>query len=375
MKIIYFIDHLRPDGTQTVLLQLVRGLARRGHQQAVVCLNDSWDGQVIAALRAQGAAVEVVGRAALLSGVGLARLLGRLRRERYDVVVTLLFFSDVIGRSLGRLAGAPRLVSSVQNANDHYYPWWQRLIARRIARWPDLVISCSASVRETSLRVERLPPERVVVVPNGISWEAYAAPLSHQALAAEFGLPAEALILGNVGRLTPQKGQDVLLDAFARLADPRLQLIIAGMGECEAALRQQAERLGIAQNVHFVGHRRDLPRILGGLDLYVHASRFEGMPIAVLEAMASGLPIVATGAHGTRELIEDGAHGWLVPAEDPAALAAAVAQALADPAERRRRGDLARSRAREQFSEEAMVAAWERLLMPRPDQLPHKVTG
>jgi glycosyltransferase involved in cell wall biosynthesis len=258
------------------------------------------------------------------------------------------------------------VISSVQNANDHY-PWWQRLVARRIATWADVIISCSASVREISIRVEGLPPNRVVVIPNGLDWTAYTKPLACEALAALFGIPLGAVMLGNVGRLTYQKGQDVLLQALAATGRPNLHLIIAGMGECETALREQAQRLGITGRVHFVGHRRDLPQLLGALDLYVHASRFEGMPIAVLEAMAAGCPIVATAVNGICEIIEDGLQGWLVPTEDPAALATTIRRALDDPAEGRRRGDRARERVREQFSEEAMVRAWEHVLTRDPD--------
>jgi glycosyltransferase involved in cell wall biosynthesis len=366
MKIVYFIDHLRPDGTQTVLRQLVQGLAKRGHQQAVICLNDSWDVRLSDELRSYGAEVQIIGKPALLSGVGAIRILRWLRQERFDVAVTLLFFADVIGRSLARLARVPRVISSVQNANDHY-PWWQRLVARRIATWADVIISCSASVREISIRVEGLPPNRVVVIPNGLDWTAYTKPLACEALAALFGIPLGAVMLGNVGRLTYQKGQDVLLQALAATGRPNLHLIIAGMGECETALREQAQRLGITGRVHFVGHRRDLPQLLGALDLYVHASRFEGMPIAVLEAMAAGCPIVATAVNGICEIIEDGLQGWLVPTEDPAALATTIRRALDDPAEGRRRGDRARERVREQFSEEAMVRAWEHVLTRDPD--------
>jgi hypothetical protein len=102
MKIVYCIDHLRPDGTQHVLIQLAKGLAARGHQQVVVCLNDSWDAQLLAELQ-QWAAVRVLGKWSLLSGFGLATLWIWLRREHFDVLVTLLFAADVIGRTVARL--------------------------------------------------------------------------------------------------------------------------------------------------------------------------------------------------------------------------------------------------------------------------------
>ena len=115
--------------------------------------------------------------------------------------------------------------------------------------------------------------------------------------------------------------------------------------------------------MYFAGYRRDVSSLLSALDLYVHPSRFEGMPFAVLEAMAASCPIVASAVDGTRELIDDGVHGWLVPPDDPVALAYAIDAALGDIAEARRRGELARQRVAAQFNVDAMVDAWEQILI------------
>src|SRR5438093_5430486 len=147
MRIVYFIDHLRRDGTQIVLEQLVDGLAARGHEQAVVCLNDSWDTSLVARLRKLGAEVRVIGKLALVNGVGLLGLWSWLRRRRFDAAVTLLFASDVLGRPLARGARIPRIVSSLRARNVNY-SWWQRRLARYTMRWADAVIINSASVRE-----------------------------------------------------------------------------------------------------------------------------------------------------------------------------------------------------------------------------------
>jgi glycosyltransferase involved in cell wall biosynthesis len=120
--------------------------------------------------------------------------------------------------------------------------------------------------------------------------------------------------------------------------------------------------LGIHQKVHFAGYRRDAAKILESLDLYVQPSRFEGMSLAVLEAMAAGLPVVASAVDGNCELIQDGVSGWLVPPEDSKALSAAIKSALADPIGGQQRGKAAQRAAQDQFSVGAMVDAWEALL-------------
>ena len=152
---------------------------------------------------------------------------------------------------------------------------------------------------------------------------------------------------------------------FRWLSREDLNLLIFGVGEEEARLRALAGKSGLQERVHFAGYRRDLPSLLGALDLYVHPARFEGMPNALLEAMAAARPIIASSADGNRELIEDGIHGWLVPPEGPVMLAKTIQKALSDPDEARRRGIASQQRVATHFSVEAMVLAWEKILMGR----------
>lgn len=364
MKIVYFIDHLRPDGTQFVLKQLVRGLGARGHEQVVICLNDSWDEVVVQQVREHVAELHIVGKLALASGLGLLSIWRWLRRGRFDVAVTLLFASDVIGISVARLAGVPRIVSSIQT-HDEFYAQWQRWLVRRTMRWADVVLLNSSHIREFAISEEGAPPERLRVIYNSIRASDYAGSGSRPFLDDEFDLPPGVYLLGSVGRLIYQKGFDVLLPALAAIERQDIHLLIAGTGEELVNLRAQAEALGLANRVHFAGYRRDVPRLLNGLDLYIQPSRFEGMPIAVLEAMAAGCPIVATGVDGTRELIDAGVHGWLIPPENSEVLAEAIQAAVDDPAEAKRRGMAARQRVVEHFSEDAMITAWEKVLADR----------
>ncbi len=361
VKIVYFIDHLRPDGAQQALRQLVHGLAERGHIQAVVCMDDSWDEALVRSLRQAGAEVRVIGRVPLLAGYGLLATWIWLRQRRFDVAVTMLFIADVFGRALARAAGVPRIVSSIRARNVDYARW-KRWAVHLTMRWADDVVINSEAVREFALAVEGAPRERTHYIPNGVCVRENGGAPNSAAVRSAFGLQAGRRLIGGVGRLTYQKGYDVLIEALASQRWSDVDLLLAGVGDAEQALRQQAARLGLEGRVHFAGHRRDVPELLGALDLFVHPARFEGMPNAVLEAMAAGCPIVASAVDGITELIVDGVHGWLVPPDDAGALADAIGEALADRAEARRRGDRARQRAAERFSVTATVDAWERVL-------------
>lgn len=364
MNLVFMIDHLRPDGTQAVLIQLVAGLARRGHTQTVICLNDSWDHEIVNRLSFAGADVRIIGKFSLASGYGILSLLHYFQKARFDVAITFLHVSDVLGRTLAKWASIPRIVSSLRARNVNYSRL-QRWLVQRTMKAADVIVINTAHARDFAIREEGADPDRVHVIPNGVRVEIFSNPINQTLLREQLDLPKTGWLLGTVGRLTRQKGIDILLYALSLTSNPSFNLVIFGTGADEAALRALAINLGLESRVHFAGYRRNLPTLLGALDLYVHPARFEGMPNAVLEAMAAACPVVATAVDGNRELIEDGVHGWLVPPDDPVSLAKAIEEVLSDWKEACRRGRLARQRVIEQFSVDSMVAAWEVVLEDR----------
>lgn len=359
MKIVYFIDHLRPDGTQFVLRQIVEGMAARGHEQTVICLNDSWDELLRQKLIATGAQVWIIGKLALAAGYGWWLILKHLHKERFDVAVTLLFASDVVGRTLAHAAHVPRIVTSIQT-RDEFYAGWQRWLVRRTMRWADLVLLNSIHVRDFAICEEGAQAERLVLIPNSIHVKNYVQCVSKANVRVSLNLPNDRILLGSVGRLVHQKGFDILLRALSLVSRQDLLLLIAGVGADEAQLRALVTDLDLQGRVQFLGYRRDVPLLMNCFDFYVHASRFEGMPIVILEAMAAGCPVIATAVDGTRELIQDGVHGWLVPPEEPLLFARAIDDALSNGPEAERRAKMAQQRVAQGFETEMMISAWER---------------
>ncbi len=355
IRLTYLIDNLLRAGTQTALLYLVEGLSRCGYTQRVFCLNRRFDAGVVGELEALGAEVVVLGRKAFLTGSGWRALYRILRKT--DIVQTFLPFSDLVGRFGGKLARVPVVVTSIRARNIDKKQW-QLFLDRLTMRWADRVVFNTNTVVDYAIAHEGVRPEQVVVIPNGVRFKE-PAPRSSPVLKGI--VPAGAPVIGAVGRLRPQKGMDVLLDAFARLPDQSVHLVIVGEGELHDSLRARAAAAGLQDRVHFLGARSDVPEMYAAFDIYAHAAYFEGMPNAVMEAMAAGLPVAATRADGTSELIRDGETGWLVPIGDAETLAEKLSAAIGNPDLRRDVGNQAAIFMQEHYSVEKMVNAFDRL--------------
>jgi len=233
----------------------------------------------------------------------------------------------------------------------------RRLHAPLVARFTTV----SADLADWLVDTVGIAPRKVQVLMNGVDVERFApGAVDRRALLPQ--VPDGAVVVGTVGRLDPVKGHAVLVDAVARLTahgEVPMQLVIVGEGPERAALQQRIDAAGLGETVHLLGEREDVPAVLQTCDVFCLPSFAEGISNTLLEAMATGLPVVATAVGGNRELVVDGEVGCLVPAHDPAALAAALQPLVSDVGMRQRWGAAARRRACEQFSLEAMVRRYE----------------
>jgi len=254
-----------------------------------------------------------------------------MRRERFDAIIG--FFAYPFGFAnawLGRIFKIPVFVSC--RGSDINYLTKQRLRRKAIVwalRNSTGVFCVSEDLRNKVIALG-VDAERVSVIPNGIETERFRRTNKAEAR-EELGLDKAARILICVSRLDPEKGVDVLIDAFARLPEKDVQLIIAGWGGEEENLKRRTARLGLQGRVRFAGNipHHELPRWLNAADLFVISSRNEGYPNALVEAMACGLPIVASRVGGVPEIVTSPDIGLLTEAENPQATAEAVSRALA----------------------------------------------
>lgn len=290
----------------------------------------------------------------------MAHLFGSLRPD----IVHSRNWSCIDAIIGARLAGVPVVIHSEhgRESNDPEGRNAIRRIGRRVlAPMVTQFVTVSRDLARWLVEDIGLPRRKVLSIRNGVDLHRFS-PRGRQAARAALGIEADRVVIGTVGRLDPVKDQLGLVEAFSGLAtDPRAVLVIVGDGPCRGALETKVADLGLGGRVRLLGEREDVPVILAALDVFVLSSVGEGMSNAILEAMATGLPVVATGVGGNPELVVDGTTGFLVEPRLPAALVAPLRRYLADPALLARHGGAARGRAEAEFSLERMVGEYEQM--------------
>lgn len=285
-----------------------------------------------------------------------------IRGRRIDIVHAHDYKSDVIAYGLARITPARPLATAhgwiTNTGRERFYARWDQ---RLLARFP-LAIAVSEPIRQ-AIVARGGDPARVRRIPNGIDTcefrrDAALGPVVRDAL----GIPRDAVVIGSIGRLEPEKRLDLLLEAVHRLPPAFApHVLVVGDGSQRSALERQARALGLEARVRFTGQRADVRDLHHAADVYVQSSASEGFPNALLEAMAIGVPAVATRVGGTPELIDDGVHGLLVPSGDAGAIAAAIERSLVRAEETRTRVAAARARIERELSFDARQAAVERV--------------
>jgi len=364
-RILVVVPKLTVGGTERQLLAVLPRLDRTAFVVSVLATRGP--GSLDAEMRAAG--IPVFAGPRLLPGranaaLGFLRLLWHLATRRVDVVHCFLPEAYLLGGVAALLVSRAKRVMSRRSLNLYQS---RRPVLSLLEQWlhrrTAAVLGNSRAV-VAELSAEGVPARRLGLIYNGIDVARFAAADRDQQR-ARLDLPADALVLSIVATLLPYKSHALLLEALA-LAKTELpatwRLLLAGRDEgIGAALHAQAEALGIASHLRWLGESRDVAGLLRASDIALLCSAQEGFPNALLEAMAAGLPTIATAVGGVPEIVEDQITGRLVPPGDPRALAEAIVALAEDPAARQRMGAAGRARARARFSLEACVARYERL--------------
>jgi glycosyltransferase involved in cell wall biosynthesis len=360
IRICQLITELRPGGAERCVYELSRRLDRGRFDVQVAALRG---GPVGDWLRAAGVAVTVLGVRGRWDVLKLATLTDLLRRGRIDIVHTHLFHADLAGRLAAIGANVPHLVHTVHVAEGRFRPW-RFAFARLLAGRCDRVVAVSQAVRDDHARRCGLPAWRYAVIPNGIDASAYAAdPRARRTLRSKWGIADAQVLLAFVGRLDRQKGIDILLSAMSHLGarGRPMSLVIAGDGPQRYIVENFIRYGEGGRHTRWLGFVGDVRGVLSAADVFVMPSRWEGLPLAAVEAMAANLPVIGADAPGLREVLDAGRAGLMIDDGDVVALAEAVERLSGDPALRARLAETGRRRAVQHYSIAANVAAHEAL--------------
>lgn len=285
-----------------------------------------------------------------------------LKKGQYDIVHTHLYQADVIGRIAGILAGVPRMVKSLHNMGE-WKTAWHLTVDRLLLTKTDKVICCSEHQKEAAIRQEGLSAKQVTTIYNGVDLKRFESFQNRLHYASSLKLDLTCRIVGTVGRMIEAKGQKYLLQAIPLILanHPSTQFLLIGDGPLRKELEGLVKNTFYEDQVFFVGLRKDIPQLLGLMDVFVFPSLSEGFSIALLEAMAARLPVIASDIRPLSEAVVHEETGFLVEPRSPRAIACAVNKLLDNEDLRLRMGESGRERVARYFTDDIMVKKTEEI--------------
>lgn len=358
LRVEMVLPTLEVAGMEHVVAQLSTALYDRGHSVGITCVNS--EGAMAPDLRASGIRVAHIpadGRRSYLWPVGLRRWFQTITPD-----VVQIHNEPWLKAALAARQARVPLVLFTLHGRTHEN-WVDHALDRRAAKLSDRVTTVSTALRDHVVEHMRVDPERVLAIPNGVDVERFAPGPAPSCLRASLGLRADQPLIGMIARLEPVKNHACLLRAFVKVIaeHPTARLILVGDGQLRREIEERIVENGLSEHVLMTGVRSDVPDVYRALDVCVLPSLAEGASISILEAMASGVCIVASKVGGTPELLDNGACGLLVPSNDPGALAQGICKVLADSELRRTLGAAARGRCVERFSFAEVVGRYEQI--------------
>jgi glycosyltransferase involved in cell wall biosynthesis len=293
----------------------------------------------------------------------LIRLIRLIHTEKPDIIHTHTAKAGTLGRIAAKLTGVPIIIHTFHGHVFHsyfgffktkFFLWLERLLAK----FTDAIITVGEQQRQEIIRYRIASPEKIISIPLGLDLKPFVhSTADHNELRRELSIPEDTLLVGIVARLVPIKNHVCFLEAARRVVDQfdKVRFLIIGDGELRDVLEQKARDLQIESRVVFMGFQHNLEKIYAGLDIVTLSSFNEGLPVALIEAMAAGKPVISTDVGGVRDLILDGLNGLLVPSNEPQSLADAILYLLRKPERRRMMGAAGRLKAYPVFDKQGLV--------------------
>jgi len=362
LKVLHVISVSGVGGAQSWVAGITSRLSKMGYRVSIACPDDA---SSVSHFNGCGEVIPTKVRYSKLTPWSDLRyfveLLSLLRDRRFDVVHLSAAKAALYGRLAARVAGVPIVIF-----NAHGFPFHDYLnpvaritlatIEKLLSRYcTDMVVCCGEAVRAYALSHNVVPTSRLVTIENGVEIPENLP--ERDAARRALGLPPDAPVVVTVGRLARQKAPENFLQAAASVIQevPGVRFLVVGDGPLKSQLQSMAERLGIARSVQFLGFRDDVPLILRAADIFALFSRWEGLPLTILEAMAAERPVVATAVDGNVEAVQHGRTGLISPAEDIGQFGINLATLVREPDRARKMGNAGRRLVEERFCVERMA--------------------
>ena len=355
IRILHIIDSLKLGGAEMLLFELLSRLDSYGFEVSV-CYCEP--GPLIDDFKRKNISVSHLPWITRIDPILLMRMFNSIRKERPQIVHTHLFKSDFHGRFAARMAGVPIVVSTLHNSNAWAKNPMLGLTYGLTTKLADKIIAVADEVRDYAAQYLRIPMEQMITIPNAVSIERFEGKFEEGlAVRKEYNISPTAPLLGIIGRLEPQKDHENFLRAASQIYknNPNARFLIIGDGYLKDHLIELATALGMQDVVTFCGLRKDIPSVMAALDIVVLSSRYEGLPVVLLEAMAASRPIVSTAVSGIPGVVEDGLTGILVEPSNSAALADACLHLMHDPGLRKKMGQNGYERVKAHYSMDSMT--------------------
>jgi len=347
-------------GMERVIMELCRYVNPEKYRLSICCISKR--GPLADKMEAEGVQVVFCQNQSRMGKYLRGFELGRVFREQKVDLLHTHHMPAFIDSTLGSLLARVPILINTDHCKQYPIEMRWQVLEKGCSLFADSIVAVSDHTRSDLIKYQRIAPAKLEVIRNGID-VTFTRQETPAEIRRELGVAPDDVVIGTAARLEAQKGLDLLIDATPLILKtlPKARIVIIGGGSLEDDLRARAAGLGLGDRVIITGYRTDAVDIMRTFDCFVQTSIFEGMPMALLEAMALEKPIVASAVGGVPEVVEDGVTGTLLHDRSPDTLAAAILHFLVDPAVGKRYGTAGRARYQEHFTAKAMVSQYEKL--------------
>jgi len=362
LKILHIISKLPIGGVENQLLLVLKNYNREKFQPFVCSLSDK--GEIGKEIEKIGIKVFALNKLKHTFDSSIIKdICNIIKIEKIQIVRTHQYHANFYGRIAAKKSKVPCIVASVHNVYTRDKKLHRRIINRFLARFTDKIIAVSEEVKRDILKYDKIPEDKVQVIYNGVDQNAFNESFDKEQVKKKLGINPDFPVIGTVGRLTEQKGHIYLLQAISKLKNkfPDIKVLIVGDGPLMEELKSYANSAGLSNNVIFTGFRRDIPALLAVMDIFVFPSLWEGLPNALIEAMAAGKAIIATKLPQIREVLDSDELGILVPPKDINAISESITFLLKNREIAKNMGILVRNKAFSCFNIKNTVKLYEEL--------------